>query len=151
VLPIDRFFGFMKAIEEYRIGFDESMRRFIPHDDEEESLAAVQGLVEAHPEITAIFALDDELAVRVVEMLRRLGLGVPDRISVLAAGDMLDYSLCYVPQITTMRIDTTYMGRIAAQMMHSRIERKLEEFHVLKVKQHLVRRGSVKEIDQAMR
>jgi LacI family transcriptional regulator len=146
VLPIDRFFGFKKAIEKYHLDFDDSMRRLLSLEDEDEALAAVEGLVRDHPDITAIFALDDDVAVRVVEMLRRLGIGVPAGISVLSPGDMLDYSLCYVPQITTMRIDTTYMGRITAQMMLNRITHNPEEIHVLKVKQQLVRRGSVREI-----
>ncbi len=145
VLPIDRFFGFKKAIEEYRLEFDDSMRLKLPLDDEDEQLRAIEALVLAHPDMTAIFALDDDVAVRVVEMLRRLGIGVPSRISVISPGDTLDYSLCFVPQITTMRIDTTYMGRIAAQMLHNRIAHNPEEIHVLKVKQQLVRRGSVKE------
>jgi DNA-binding LacI/PurR family transcriptional regulator len=146
VLPVDRFFGFKKAIEEYRLDFDDSMRRRLSLDDEEEAQGAVESLVRSNPDITAIFALDDDVAVRVVEMLRRLGVGVPERISVISPGDMLDYSLCYVPKITTMRIDTAYMGRIAAQMMHNRLVHSPEEIHVLKVKQQLVRRGSVREI-----
>ncbi|MGA2545524.1 MAG: LacI family DNA-binding transcriptional regulator [Rectinemataceae bacterium] len=146
VLPVDRFFGFMKAIEEYHLDFDDSMRRRLSLEEEDAAFQAVESLVRDHPDMTAIFALDDDVAVRVVEMLRRLGIGVPQRISVLAPGDMLDYSLCYVPQITTMRIDTTYMGRIAGQMMHNRIAHNPQELHVLKVKQQLMRRGSVREL-----
>lgn len=149
VLSVDRFVGFKKAIDEYGLEFDDSMRRLIPIDDAEKTLAAVESLVRARPDITGIFALDDDLALRVVEMLRRLGIGVPDDISVLAPGDMIDYSLCYMPQITTMRIDTTYMGKIAAQMMLNRITHDPQEIHVLKVKQQLVRRGSVREIEGA--
>jgi LacI family transcriptional regulator len=144
VLSVDRFFGFKKAIEEYHLEFDDSMRLL---DDEELALHAVEALVRAHPDMTAIFALDDDVALRIVEMLRRLGIGVPERMSVLSPGDMLDYSLCYVPQITTMRIDTAYMGRITAQMMLNRITHNPEEIHVLKVKQQLVRRGSVREAE----
>ena len=146
VLPVDRFFGFKKAIEEYHLDFDDSMRRQLSLEDEAQARDAVESLVREHPDMTAIFALDDDIAVRVVEMLRRAGLGVPERISVLSPGDMLDYSACYVPQITTMRIDTTYMGRIAGQMLHNRITHNPEEIHVLKVKQQLMRRGSVREI-----
>ena len=136
----------MKAIEEYHLDFDDSMRRRLSLEEEDAAFQAVESLVRDHPDMTAIFALDDDVAVRVVEMLRRLGIGVPQRISVLAPGDMLDYSLCYVPQITTMRIDTTYMGRIAGQMMHNRIAHNPQELHVLKVKQQLMSRGSVREI-----
>jgi LacI family transcriptional regulator len=146
VLPVDRFFGFKKAIEEYRLDFDDSMRRQLSLEDEGRAQEAVESLVREHPDLTAIFAIDDDIAVRVVEMLRRAGLAVPQRISVLSPGDMLDYSACYVPQITTMRIDTTYMGKIAGQMLQNRLAHNPEELHVLKVKQQLVRRGSVREI-----
>ncbi|MGO8695779.1 MAG: LacI family DNA-binding transcriptional regulator [Rectinemataceae bacterium] len=146
VLPVDRFFGFKKAIEEYHLEFDDSMRRRISLEDDDAAFINVESLLRIHPDISAIFALDDDVAVRVVEMLRRLGVRVPERMSVLSPGDMLDYSLCYVPQITTMRIDTTYMGRIAGQMMHNRIAHNPQELHVLKVKQQLVKRGSVREI-----
>ncbi|HUW40425.1 MAG TPA: LacI family DNA-binding transcriptional regulator [Rectinemataceae bacterium] len=146
VLPVDRFFGFMKAIGEYHLEFDDSMRRRISLEDDDMTSQLIDDLIRAHPDISAVFALDDDVAVRVVSMLRRLGIDVPGRISVLSPGDMLDYSLCYVPQITTMRIDTTYMGRIAGQMLHNRIAHNPQELHVLKVKQQLVKRGSVREI-----
>jgi LacI family transcriptional regulator len=149
VLPVDRFFGFKKAIEEYHLEFDDSMRRRISLEDDGAAIIALEDLLHSHPDISAIFALDDDVAVRVVAMLRRLGIEVPERISVLSPGDMLDYSLCYVPQITTMRIDTTYMGRIAGQMMHNRIAHNPQELHVLKVKQQLVKRGSVREISNS--
>ena len=147
VLPVDRFFGFKKAIEEYHLEFDDSMRRRLSLEDEDEELRAVGSLVREHPDITAIFALDDDVAVRVMEMLRRMDIDVPGRISVLAPGDTLDYALCYVPQITTMRIDTTYMGRIAGEMMLNRIAHNPEEIQVLKVKQQLMRRGTVREME----
>jgi len=146
VLPIDRFFGFKKAVEEYHLDFDDSMRRQLSLEDEGLAQAAIESLVETHPELTAIFAIDDDLAVRVVEMLRRLGIAVPGRISILSPGDMLDYSACYVPQITTMQINTSYMGKIAGQMLQNRIAHNPEELHVLKVKQQLMRRGSVREL-----
>jgi DNA-binding LacI/PurR family transcriptional regulator len=146
VLPVDRFFGFKKAMEEYRLDFDESLRARLPLADDEAASLIVAALVRTHPDLTAIFALDDELAVRVVSILARSGIRVPEDISILAPGDMLDYSLCYVPAITTMRIDTSYMGRIAGQMMLNRITHNPQELHVLKVKQQLFRRGSVREI-----
>ena len=146
VLPVDRFFGFKKAVEEYQLDFDDSRRARLGMDDEEENLRILQGLELGRRGITALFALDDDLAARVTFLLRKLGLEVPRDISLIAPGDMLDYSLCYVPPITTMRIDTTYMGRIAAQMMLNRIAHNPQELHVLKVKQLLMKRGSVRDL-----
>ena len=146
VLPVDRFFGFKKAIEEYSLEFDDRMRGRVPRGDEALATGWIEDFLSSHPAMTALFALDDELAIKVYTVAGRLGIKVPDQLSVIAPGDMLDYSLCYVPPITTMRIDTSYMGRISAQMMLNRITRNPQELHVLKVKQLLVKRGSVRRI-----
>lgn len=145
VLLVDRFFGFMKAIGEYKLDFDDTMRRRFSLEDETQMFTALSSLVADNPDMTAIFALDDVVAACVVEMLKRHGIPIPQRISVISPGDMLDYSVCYLPQITTMRIDTAYIGKIAGQMMQNRIVHDPEDLHVLKVKQQLVRRGSVLE------
>ena len=145
VLPVDRFFGFKKAIEEFGLEFEDSMRVRLGLADDEEDSRILAGLDLAKSGITALFALDDELAVRAITLLGKLGVRVPEDLSVIAPGDMLDYSRCYIPPITTMRIDTQYMGRIAAQMLLNRLTHNPQEVHVLKVKQHLVKRGSVRE------
>jgi LacI family transcriptional regulator len=146
VLPVDRFFGFSKAIAEYHLSFDQTMRRRLAFKDEDEDRAALADLLDAHPDITAIFALDDDLAIRASTLLGKLGRQVPRDISMVAPGDMLDYSLCYVPPMTTMRIDTTYMGRLAAQMLINRLTHNPQELQVLKVKQQLMRRGTVRRL-----
>ena len=61
----------------------------------------------------------------------------------------LNFADPFVPQITTMRINTALMGQIAADMILSRIRRKPDDIHVLKIKQQLVDRGSCRRIDNA--
>ena len=86
------------------------------------------------------------MAGRAISVLTEMGLNVPRDISIIAPGDVLDYSMPYIPRITTMRIDTTYLGRITAQMMVNRLTHNPDEVHGLKVKQQLVRRGSCREL-----
>jgi LacI family transcriptional regulator len=148
VLSVDRFFGFKKAIEEYHLEFDNTMRRRLVLTDENADRDALDDLLRTHPDITALFALDDDLAVRVSILLGRIGRNVPRDISMIAPGDMLDYSLCYIPPMTTMRIDTTYMGRISAQMMLNRMANDSQGVQVLKVKQQLMRRGTVRKLTE---
>ena len=147
ILPVDRFFGFKKAVEEYAIEFDDTLRGRLPAGDEDQSSEWLESFLRRRKGVTALFALDDELAIRTITAAERVGFKVPGDLSVIAPGDMLDYSLCYVPKITTMRIDTSYMGRVAGQMMVNRITRNPQELHVLKVKQLLVNRGSVRHVD----
>jgi LacI family transcriptional regulator len=148
VLAVDRFFGFKKAIEEYHLEFDQTMRRRLALKDEDEDRDALADLLGAHPDITALFALDDDLAVRISTLLGKMGRQVPRDLSMIAPGDMLDYSLSYVPPMTTMRIDTTYMGRISAQMMINRLTHSSQGLQVLKVKQQLMRRGTVRKLGE---
>jgi DNA-binding LacI/PurR family transcriptional regulator len=90
--------------------------------------------------------LDDDLAVRVYDVLRRRGLSVPADLSLIAPGDVLDYQLPHTPPITTMKINTTLMGRITAELLLNRLKHRQEEIHVLKVNQKLVDRGSCRAI-----
>ena len=69
---------------------------------------------------------------------------MPKDVSLVAPGDVLDYGLPRMPQITTMRINTTLLGRIAANLMLED-QNGHEDVHVLKVKEQLVVRESYQE------
>ena len=79
-------------------------------------------------------------------MLRRIGLSVPADVSLVAPGDLLDYTLPMMPQITTMRIDMALLGKIAANLLFDRMRAADAGPHVLKVKEQLVRRGSCRQL-----
>ncbi len=148
VLLNDRCFGFRKAIEESKIRVPgESYIRFDLNDlDELRRKVRIPFSKRDRP--TAIFCLDDDIALRVITVLSDLDLRVPDDVSIIAPGDVLDYNLQHIPQITTMRINTTYMGKIVFQMLMNRLEHKPEDLHVLKVKHQLVKRGTCREFQE---
>ncbi len=142
-LLVDRFFGFRKAVEEYGLTFDDSMKARVEPEDMRGLAGALERMLADNRGMTGLFALDDDLALRIVVALSMIGKQVPADLSLIAPGDVLDYGLPHIPGICTMRIDTAYMGKIAAQMILNRIQHNPQELHVLKVKQQLVRRGSV--------
>lgn len=142
-LLTDRYFGFHKAIVEYGIEFDDSLKIRVEVGNVTALTEQLKTLLRDNPDITGIFALDDELASWIVAVLSHLGKRIPVDISIIAPGDVLEYGLPYVPQISTMRIDTGYMGKIAAQMILSRMTQNPEGIHVLKVKEQLMNRGSI--------
>ena len=142
-LLVDRFFGFRKAVEEYGLDFDDSLKARVEPEDIAGLAGTLERMLSDNPGLTALFALDDDLALRIVVALSTIGRRVPADLSLIAPGDVLDYELPHIPRICTMRIDTAYMGKIAAQMILNRIQHNPQEIHVLKVKQQLVRRGSV--------
>ncbi|HUJ76212.1 MAG TPA: LacI family DNA-binding transcriptional regulator, partial [bacterium] len=135
----DRFIGFRKALDEQRVGLSPERRITVPFMDTarlEKKLAALFGRTgrPAGGRPTAIFAHDDYLGLYVIEALGRMGLSVPGDVSLVAPGDVLDYSLPLMPQITTLRIDTALLGKIAANLMFDRMRAAEPGRHVLKVK-----------------
>jgi LacI family transcriptional regulator len=142
----DRFIGFRKAIDENHLSFPPEQRITIPFMDArrlEKKLGAL--FLRAHPP-TAIFAHDDYLGLFVIAALAKLGLAVPRDVSLVAPGDVLDYSLPLVPQISTMKINTMLLGRIAANLMFDRIKSNHDDLHVLKVKEQLVMRDTCRKL-----
>lgn len=154
----DRFIGFRKALDEGRVGFSPERRITVPFMDAprlEKKLGTLfgkaTGRASGNSRPTAIFAHDDYLGLYVIEVLRRMGLSVPGDVSLVAPGDVLDYSLPLMPQITTMRIDTALLGKIAANLMFDRMRAAQPGPHVLKVKEQLVRRDSCRQVETAPR
>ena len=138
----DRFIGFRKALEEHHLAFSPERRITIPFLERKKLGRKLEGLFARPGRPTAIFAHDDYLGLYVIAALKELGLEVPRDVSLLAPGDVLDYSLPFMPQITTMRINTLLLGKIAADLMMDRLRADHDEVHVLKVKEQLVRRQS---------
>ena len=142
----DRFIGFRKALDEHHVGFSPERRITVPFMDAKKLEKKLAVLFSRPEKPTAIFAHDDYLGLFVIEALGKLGLSVPRDVSLVAPGDVLDYSLPLTPQITTMRIDTTLLGKIAANLMFDRMRNTDSDVHVLKVKEQLVRRASCRQV-----
>ncbi|MFK0287450.1 substrate-binding domain-containing protein [Streptomyces sp. NPDC090499] len=75
---------------------------------------AVAAALAAHPEVTALAAFDDDIALRSLTALRDLGRRVPDEVAVIGF-DETEYGSLSTPALTTVRIDAEVLGRIAAR------------------------------------
>ncbi len=143
VLSSDRYFGYRKALEEAGVQFLDDHRISCNIESPEAEIEQrFHTVLQRSDRPTALFCLDDEVAFRVWNALKQIGYDVPDDISILAPGDVLDYSKPYIPRITTMQIDMNYVGRLAVEMLNNRLRNDIGTVHVLKVKQQLVDRGS---------
>ncbi len=159
-LIADRFVGFRKALEENRLPFPPEQRVTVPFMDEKRLLKKLGALFGRPERPTAVFAHDDYLGLFVIQALKELGLRVPEDVSLIAPGDVLDYGLPGVPQITTMRINTSLLGATAAAVMlgrfrndpghadalHGHEAAANADVHVLKVKEQLVKRASCRSV-----
>lgn len=82
---------------------------------------AVRTLIADHPDTTAIFACNDDLAIEAISTLQQLGKHVPENVSVVGF-DNIDQAQRASPPLTTMRIDMAAMGRLAAQLLMNRAD-----------------------------
>jgi LacI family gluconate utilization system Gnt-I transcriptional repressor len=88
------------------------------HADGREGLAAL--LAEA-PDMDAVFCSSDMLALGVLTEARVRGIAVPDQLAVMGFGD-IDFAQTVSPSLSTVRIDGTRMGQLAAQLIANRAE-----------------------------
>ena len=104
-------------------------------------LAVGQELLGRPDRPTAVFAASDEMAIGVVLAARRLGLRVPEDLSVIGVDD---HELAFTHELTTVRQPVDELGTSAAGLLvdHLRTPRPDEHRTVVTLPTELVLRGS---------
>ena len=138
----ERFMGFMSAINEFHLEFDAGLHVETDSQDMNRLRKELAALFQRPVSPTALFVIDDELALRVKLVLTEHGVSVPRDVSIIAPGDVLDYSKPYIPQFTTMRINTEILGSTTGELLVNRIKHSKRRSYGLKVNQEFVDRGS---------
>ncbi|WP_308298733.1 LacI family DNA-binding transcriptional regulator [Streptomyces sp. GESEQ-35] len=75
---------------------------------------AVEEFRAARPEVTAVAAFTDDVALRALTALHDLGLTAPDDLAVMGYDDT-EYGALVTPALTTIHIDAEAHGRLAAR------------------------------------
>ena len=88
-------------------------------------VAAAEALLERHPELTAIFAGNDKMALGALHMLHRRGIDVPGRVSVVGFYD-LQQSAYVRPALSTIHLPLYETGSIACERLIERIHGKID-------------------------
>ncbi|MFI1030063.1 LacI family DNA-binding transcriptional regulator [Streptomyces sp. NPDC020951] len=90
------------------------LERFVVPGPREVGVVAVESFLAAHPEVTALAAFDDDIALRSLTALRDLGRRVPEDMAVIGF-DEIEHGSLFTPALTTVHIDAEVLGRIAAR------------------------------------
>jgi LacI family transcriptional regulator len=91
---------------------------------------------------SAIFALNDNMAVGVLHAARRLGIAVPEELSLVGVDDA-GLAATVVPPLTTIRQPLQEMGRVAVSLLWRILqERQIEPASVLLSTQLIVREST---------
>ncbi|HEX3052124.1 MAG TPA: LacI family DNA-binding transcriptional regulator [Aggregatilineaceae bacterium] len=110
--------GYTRALKEYGITEtyieDSALTR-------EDGYEAARRLLKRSPDITAIFACNDNVAIGVMNAADQLGLSVPGDLSIVGFDD-IDLTQEVAPPLTTVHVDKTLMGVLAVRQLRDRVE-----------------------------
>lgn len=82
---------------------------------------AAARLLKAHPDLTALIALNDRMAMGAIQAARSLGYNVPGRLSIVGYDD-IPASASFDPPLTTICQQGPELGRTAARTLFAAIE-----------------------------
>ena len=118
----ERIEGFHRALADRQLAANPEL--IVQGDfDEASGFAAGLQLLQRPSPPTAIFALNDAMAIGVLEAAEKVGLSVPDELSILGFDDIPEAS--YIrPQLTTVRQPQREIGRTATRLLVDLIEHK---------------------------
>ena len=104
--------------------------------------AGLVGLLQQDPEVDAVFCSSDMLALGVLIEAQCRNIPVPGQLGVIGLGD-LEFSRDLEPQLTTVRIDGTRVGRTAARFILDRIDGNPIAEPICDIGFSIVERGTV--------
>ena len=147
---VPRIIGFRDAIRQSGGRLED---RFITHltirgadDDADEKMRKeLEQILSAPDAPTAIFATTDYLALHVYDAAKKLGLRIPEDISVVGFGD-LQFSPYLNPALTTIRQNPAIIGTKTAELLLKRLENPERKIETIRVPVQLqVRESTAKE------
>ena len=124
-----RFQGFCDAFTDRGLTYDHSLFRESRFSFEAGSETAGPFFA-SHPDVTALFAMSDTVAVGAIRALRDLGRTVPEDVSVVGF-DGIDISRYTLPRLTTVEQPVEEIARRSLNLLLDLMERDAAPRHVL--------------------
>ncbi len=136
----ERRIGFLAALRARRMGAGAPVVAAENYDIASGERACAQ-LLAAHPQLTAIVAANDLLALGCYDALDRRGAACPRDVSITGFND-ITFADRFSPPLTTVRIPHRVMGEQAARLLLAEIEDPKAPKQEIKLEPTLVARGS---------
>jgi LacI family transcriptional regulator len=111
-----RIDGFIRALQDHNLPYDEKKIVTNQGFSFSDGLGSLNTLLDQSPDITAIFAASDELAMGAISAAYQLGIKVPDELSIIGY-DNLSIAEMAIPPLTSVAQPLTEMGEVAANML----------------------------------
>ena len=123
-----RLQGCRRAFQSHGLSFDSERRAEPSRYSMADAYAATKRLLERCPELTAIFAMSDVMAIGTIRALKDLGKRVPEDISVVGY-DGISIGRYSIPRLTTICQDTRRLAEQGVEVLLRNIEQGNSPFH----------------------
>ena len=131
-----RLMGAKEAFEEHGLVFNEERQYMQAYFSISEGYRAMENLLGKMPEVTAVFAMADVMAIGAIRAINDRGMRVPEDISVIGF-DGIDIGRYMMPRLTTIRQHREAIATRSVEVLLGCIEgqmkrvREVEAFHLV--------------------
>lgn len=116
-----RYIGCKESFENHNIPFDREKQYMESFFNMADSYSAMQVLMQKMPDITAVFAMSDVMAIGAIRAIKDCGKKVPDDISVVGF-DGLELSEYLYPKLTTIRQNRERIAQRSVEILLDSID-----------------------------
>ncbi|MFC0189293.1 LacI family DNA-binding transcriptional regulator [Fictibacillus aquaticus] len=142
IAGVPRMNGFKEALSKNGIEFEPNMlvaNEGYRFNDGKNSLPK---LLQQFPEMTAVFAASDELAIGAMSAAHEMNIKVPEQLSIIGYDNLKISEMCY-PPLTTISQPLVQMGEKAGEMLTALIDGKEKTAESIYLPFEIVERLSV--------
>jgi LacI family transcriptional regulator len=137
--------GFLEALQHFGLSESEEQIIYTNGFAYEDGFNNLEPLLSRFPDLTGIIASSDDVAVGVISAAYKLGIKVPDQLSVIGY-DNIKIAQMIIPPLTTVAQPLYEMGQVGAEMLFSSIASgKTVESRIMP--HRIIERESVKKIN----
>lgn len=115
---VDRRLGYLQALHDQ--GIKEHHISDCSYNDSQAILETLRQMRQEAPEISAIIACNDKVAVDLILSANGLGIPVPGEISIVGFDNII-LAETVTPSLTTMNVDKISLGRLAVELLLYRL------------------------------
>lgn len=141
---MDRLNGYKKALKDFKLKVDKGLICFSSFQREEGGYESMKKILKKRKNLTAVFVINDPMAVGAIRAIKEFKLKVPRDIAVVGFNDQ-DMARYSQPPLTTIAQPLFEMGRKTAQILIENIREKgiYEQYqHVVLEPKLIVRESS---------
>ncbi|SHF90724.1 transcriptional regulator, LacI family [Flavobacterium micromati] len=121
---IDRFLGYKKALEDNNIIYDPSLVFLCENNNDfDDGYENAKKALNQHPDIDAIFAITDLVAIGIIKYCNEIGISIPNQIAVLGFSNWFMSSVI-TPKLSTVDQPGFEIGKQSAAILFDEIKSK---------------------------